>query len=43
MMSELVGPLAVVQCIIVKLPTNKNIKPAEILMRLRSQFSDEVL
>jgi len=38
-----VVPSAVVQLIIVKFLTNKNVKPFEILMRLRTQFSDETL
>jgi len=42
-MSEQVVPLDVAQCIIVKFLTNKNVKPAEILMRLSAQFSDEML
>jgi hypothetical protein len=40
MMSEKVVPSAVVQCM-VKFLTNKNVKPAEILMRLRVQAGDE--
>jgi len=32
-----------VQHIIVKFLTNKNVKPAEILMRLRAQFGDKML
>jgi hypothetical protein len=43
MMSEQVIPLAVAQCFIVKFLSNKNMKPAEILTRLRTQFSDETL
>jgi hypothetical protein len=38
-----VVPSAVVQLIIVKFLTNKNVKPYESLMRLRTQFSDETL
>jgi len=39
-----VVPSTVVQCIIVKLLTNKNVIPAEILMmRFRAQFGDETL
>jgi hypothetical protein len=41
-MSEQVVSLAVTQPI-VKFLTNKNMKPAEILTRLRAQFSDETL
>jgi hypothetical protein len=41
MMSEQVVPLAVAQCIIIKFMTNENVKPSEILLRLRVQFSDE--
>jgi hypothetical protein len=36
-------PSDVAQRIIVKLITNENVKPTEILMRLRAQFSDETL
>jgi len=43
MISEQVVPSAVVQCIIVKFLTNKNMKPAEILMILRAHFGDETL
>jgi hypothetical protein len=39
-MSEQVVPAATAQLIIVKFVTNKNVKPAEILMRLRAQFGD---
>jgi hypothetical protein len=42
-MSEQVVPSAVAQCIIVTFLTNENVKPAEILMRLRAQFGDETL
>jgi len=42
-MSEQVVPLVVVQHIIVKLLTTENVKPAEILMRLKAQFSNETL
>jgi len=35
--------LAVVQYIIVKFLTTENLKSAEILMKLRSQFRDEIL
>jgi hypothetical protein len=42
MMSEQVVPLAIVQCIIVKFLTNKDVK-SEILMRLRAQLSNETL
>jgi hypothetical protein len=38
-----VVPLAVAQYINVKFLTNKNMKPAEILKRLKAQFSDEML
>jgi len=38
-----VVPSAVAHCIIVKFLTNENVKPAEILMRLRAQFGDETL
>jgi hypothetical protein len=41
--SEQVVPVAVVQCFIVKFMTNENMKPAEILMRFRAQFNDEIL
>jgi hypothetical protein len=36
-------PFAVAQRIILKFLTNENVKPAEILMRLRAQFDDETL
>jgi hypothetical protein len=42
-MSDQTVPSAVSQRIIVKFLTNENVKPAEILMRLRAQFGDEVL
>jgi hypothetical protein len=42
-MSEQVVPSAVAQRIVVKFLTNENVKPAEILMRLRAQFGDETL
>jgi glucan biosynthesis protein len=42
-MSEQVVPSAVAQRIMVKFVTNENVKPAEILMRLRAQFGDETL
>jgi hypothetical protein len=42
-MSEQVVPSAVAQRIIVTFLTNENVKPAEILMRLRAQFGDETL
>jgi hypothetical protein len=38
-----VVPLDVEQCIIVKFLTNQNVKPAEILMRIRAQFDNETL
>jgi hypothetical protein len=38
-----VVPSAVAQCITVKFLTNKNMKPAEILMRLGAQFSDKTV
>jgi len=40
-MREQVVPSAVAQCIIVKFLTNENVKPAEILIKLREQFGDE--
>jgi hypothetical protein len=43
MMNKQVVPSSVVQNIIVIFLTNKNVKPVEILMRLRAQFSDEML
>jgi hypothetical protein len=43
MMSEQVVASAVVQHIIVKLLTNENVKPAEILMRCKAQFVDKML
>jgi hypothetical protein len=42
-MSEQVVPSAVALHIIVKFLTNGNVKPAEILDRLRAQFGDETL
>jgi hypothetical protein len=42
-MSEQVGPSAIAQHIIVKFLTLENMKPAEILVRLRAQFGDETL
>jgi hypothetical protein len=42
-MSDRVVHSAVAQRIFVKFLTNGNVKPAEILMRLRSQFGDETL
>jgi hypothetical protein len=39
--SEQVVPSAATQRIVVKFLTNENVKPAEILMRLRAQFDDE--
>jgi hypothetical protein len=39
-MSEQVVPLAVVQHIIVKFLTSQNVRPSEILIRLKSQFGD---
>jgi hypothetical protein len=42
-MSEQVVPAATAQLIIVKFLSNENVKPAEILMRLRAQFGDETL
>jgi hypothetical protein len=39
-MREQVVPSAVAQCIIVKFLTNENVKPAEILIKLREQFGD---
>jgi hypothetical protein len=38
-----VVPSAVAQCIIVKYLTNENLKPAEILRRLRADFGNEEL
>jgi hypothetical protein len=38
-----VVPLTVPQCIMVKLVTNENVKPAEILTRHRAKFGDETL
>jgi hypothetical protein len=38
-----VVPSAVVQHITVKFPTNENVKPAKILMRLGAQLGDETL
>jgi len=43
MMSEQVVPSGVVQHIIIIFLTNGNVKPAEILIRLRAQFSNEML
>jgi hypothetical protein len=34
---------AVVQRVIVTFPTNKNVKPDEILRKLRAQFGDKTL
>jgi len=42
-MSEQVVPSAVAQRIVVTFLTNENVKPGEILMRLRAQFGDETL
>jgi hypothetical protein len=42
-MREQVDPSVVAQCIIVKWVTNKNVKPAHILYRLRAHFGDETL
>jgi hypothetical protein len=42
-MSEQVVPSAVAQRIIVTFLTNENVKPADILKRLRAQFGDETL
>jgi hypothetical protein len=42
-MSEQVVPPAVAQRIIVKILTNENVKPLQILKRLRAQFGDETL
>jgi hypothetical protein len=42
-MSEQLVPSAVAQCIIVKFITKEKMRPAEILKRLRAQFSDETL
>jgi hypothetical protein len=42
-MSAQVLPSAVAQSIVVKFLTNENVKPAEVLTRLRAQFSDETL
>jgi hypothetical protein len=42
-MSEQVVPSAVAQRIVVKFLTNENVKPAEILIRLRTQLGDETL
>jgi len=42
-LSDQVVPLVVVQHMIVKFLTNKNVKPAEILTRLRAQVSDETV
>jgi hypothetical protein len=41
MMSEQVDPSAAEQCIIIKFLTNENVRPAEILNRLRAHFGDE--
>jgi len=35
--------LQLLHCIIVKFLTNENVKPAEILTRLRAQLGDEML
>jgi hypothetical protein len=40
-MSKQVFPSAGTQRIIVKFLTKRNVKPADILMRLRAQFGDE--
>jgi hypothetical protein len=40
-MSEQVLPSAAKQGIIVQFLTNENVKPAEIMMRLRAQFGDK--
>jgi len=42
-MSVRVVPPAVAQRIVVTFLTNENVKPAEILKRLRAQFGDETL
>jgi len=42
-MNEQVVLSAVTQCIIVKFLTKENTKFAEILMRLRAQFIDQML
>jgi hypothetical protein len=42
-MSEQVVPSVVAQRIIIKILTNGNVKPADILTRLRAQFADEKL
>jgi hypothetical protein len=42
-LSEQVVPSGVMQCLIFKIITNKNLKRAEILERLREQFVDETL
>jgi hypothetical protein len=42
-MSEQVVPSAVAQRIVVKFLSNKNVKSADILMRLRVLFDDETL
>jgi len=42
-MNEQVVPSAVGQSITVKFLTNKNVKPAEILKRLRPEFGGETL
>jgi hypothetical protein len=36
-------PSAVVQCIVVKFISNKNVRPAEILVICGAQFDDEML
>jgi hypothetical protein len=41
MISEQVVPSAVARRVIIKFPTNKNVKAAEIMMRLRAKFRDE--
>lgn len=43
LMSEQVVHLAVVQCIFVEFLIIENVKPAEILTRLRAQFGDGML
>jgi len=42
-MSEQVDPSTVAQRTIVKFLTSENVKPAEMLLRLRSRFGDETL
>jgi hypothetical protein len=43
MSEQMVLPSAVAQSIIVKFLTNENVKPAEILTRLRTHCDDEML